>query len=103
MPVLLNKVRGYKKDVNTVLIDRTTPWGNPYVMGIDGDREEVCKKHKHWLEEWLKNRKEIIIMRFSNKWVIEHLYMLRGKNLVCWCAPSRCHGDLLLVLANKEG
>jgi hypothetical protein len=25
---------------------------------------------------------------------------LRGKSLLCWCAPERCHGDLLLELAN---
>jgi hypothetical protein len=25
---------------------------------------------------------------------------LRGHDLVCWCAPKRCHGDVLLRLAN---
>jgi hypothetical protein len=27
---------------------------------------------------------------------------LRGKDLVCWCAPEACHGDVLLELANKS-
>jgi hypothetical protein len=27
---------------------------------------------------------------------------LRGKDLVCWCAPDACHGDVLLVLANAR-
>ena len=26
---------------------------------------------------------------------------LRGKDLVCWCAPLACHGDLLLRLAGE--
>jgi hypothetical protein len=26
---------------------------------------------------------------------------LRGKDLLCWCAPERCHGDVLLDLANR--
>ena len=26
---------------------------------------------------------------------------LRGKVLLCWCAPEPCHGDLLLELANR--
>ena len=26
---------------------------------------------------------------------------LRGKDLVCWCAPEKCHGDVLLELANR--
>jgi Domain of unknown function (DUF4326) len=25
---------------------------------------------------------------------------LRGRDLICWCAPERCHGDVLLRLAN---
>jgi hypothetical protein len=27
---------------------------------------------------------------------------LRGKDLVCWCAPRRCHADILLKVANEE-
>ncbi len=27
---------------------------------------------------------------------------LRGKDLVCWCAPLACHGDTLPVIANTE-
>jgi hypothetical protein len=25
---------------------------------------------------------------------------LRGRDLVCWCAPLACHGDVLIRLAN---
>jgi len=27
---------------------------------------------------------------------------LRGKDLVCWCAPETCHGDVLIELANRS-
>mgnify|MGYP001566276022 CR=1 FL=1 len=27
---------------------------------------------------------------------------LQGKDLVCWCAPLPCHGDILLAVANLE-
>jgi len=27
---------------------------------------------------------------------------LRGKDLICWCAPLPCHADILLELANQE-
>lgn len=27
---------------------------------------------------------------------------LKGKNLICWCAPLECHADILLRLANEE-
>jgi hypothetical protein len=29
-----------------------------------------------------------------------HLDEIRGRNLVCWCAPQRCHGNFLLARAN---
>jgi len=27
---------------------------------------------------------------------------LRGKDLVCFCAPNACHGDVLIEVANGE-
>jgi uncharacterized protein DUF4326 len=30
------------------------------------------------------------------------VYELRGLDLLCWCAPERCHGDVLLELARAE-
>jgi hypothetical protein len=27
---------------------------------------------------------------------------LRGRALLCWCAPLACHGDLLKTLANSD-
>ncbi|MEM2159611.1 MAG: DUF4326 domain-containing protein [Candidatus Nitrosotenuis sp.] len=27
---------------------------------------------------------------------------LRGRDLVCYCAPLECHGDILLAIANAE-
>jgi hypothetical protein len=29
------------------------------------------------------------------------LHELRGKDLVCWCAPERCHAWVLIKLANR--
>lgn len=91
---------------DTIRIDRTTPWGNPFIIGIDGNREEVCDKYIAWLNEWINNKKEIVykigIRVYSNKWVIEHLEELRGEDVACWCVPLRCHGETLIKLANME-
>jgi hypothetical protein len=27
---------------------------------------------------------------------------LKGKDLVCWCAPLACHGDVILKYANTS-
>ena len=73
-----------------VYIGRGTKWGNPYVIGADGDRTTVIKKYKRWLfmeATWL---------------VFEARAELRNRSLVCWCAPEPCHGDVLNHIANCD-
>jgi hypothetical protein len=62
-------------------------WGNRFVIGKDGTRAEVIAKY----EAWIHNQPELMAQ----------LGELRGKDLVCWCAPAACHGDVLLLLANE--
>ena len=71
----------------SVYIGRGSAFGNPFVIGKDGDRDTVCDKY----EEMLMGNASLVAKVKSE---------LRGKNLVCFCAPKRCHGDLLLELAN---
>jgi hypothetical protein len=67
-----------------VRIDRNTPWGNPFEMPGDGDRDEVCDSYAIY---------------FARKFSLhDPLEGLRGKVLGCWCYPSRCHGDQLVAL-----
>ena len=88
MPKVLNAklIRGGDQ-LSRHWVDRTTKWGNQFIIGRDGDRAMVIRKHR----EWLPNQAELMAC----------LAELRGKNLVCWCAPLACHGDFLLELANK--
>ena len=85
-PKVFNGKLHYPPDA--VYIGRPSKWGNPFIIGRDGTREEVIKKFKDWL---LNNPKLIA----------ECKQELRGKNLVCYCAPSKCHGDVLLEIANS--
>ena len=34
--------------------------------------------------------------------LLKDLPELKGKDLVCWCAPAPCHADILVELANPE-
>lgn len=42
------RARGWTMPPNTVYVGRPTEWGNPFVVGIDGTREE-CMKLYHAL------------------------------------------------------
>lgn len=70
-----------------VRIDRRTKWGNPFKIGRDGTREEVIEKY----ELWLRQTGLVEIVKRE----------LRGKDLLCWCHPLPCHGDVLLRIANE--
>ena len=73
-----------------VRIDRSTRYGNPFVLNEDGDRDEVCDSYeRHYLV-----RKPSITERIDSG-------ELTGKVLVCHCYPQRCHGDCLAAEANS--
>lgn len=87
MPRVLNK---YKDTItqNSVYIGRPSKWGNPFVIGEDGDRTSVILKYR----EWLLSQPDLVRM------VKTELY---GKDLVCFCSPKPCHGDVLIEIANE--
>lgn len=74
-----------------VRIDRGTRYGNPFVMGEDGNRDDVCDAFEiHYLPH-----KPSINNRIKSG-------ELCGKVLVCHCFPERCHGNCLADLANMR-
>ncbi len=73
-----------KKEKYDIYIGRPSKWGNPFVIGKDGDREQVIEKYR----EWIKQQPELL----------ESLPELKGKVLGCWCPPKKCHGDVLVEL-----
>ena len=86
-PRVLNKKQLRGSIANTVYIGRPGIWGNPFVIGKDGTRSEVIAKYAAW-----------VVQRPN---LMTRLGELRGKHLVCWCAPESCHGDVLIRLANS--
>jgi|GEM_PF-1064392 len=63
-------------------IDRGTQWGNPFVVGEDGDRDTVCDSFEVYF-----NLKPSLQVKIPS---------LAGKVLGCWCFPERCHGNHLV-------
>lgn len=73
-----------------VRIDRSSKYGNPFILGQDGSRDEVCDA----FELYYLPHKPSILADMNN---------LGGKVLVCHCHPERCHGDCLAEKANARG
>lgn len=82
MPKVLNKhVHGIP--AGAVYCGRGSPYGNPFKMAAGQDRDAVCDRFE---------REVLPTLDVS---------ALRGKDLVCFCAPRRCHCDAILRKANS--
>jgi len=69
--------------------DRSSEWGNPYEMGKDGDRDQVCYNYKYHYIQYKPS-------------LLNKINELKGKALGCWCAPEKCHCETLKSLAENE-
>lgn len=84
-PRILNK----KRDVvsaQAIYIGRPSKWGNPFIIGEHGSRDDVIMKYAEWV--------------CDQPALLAALPELRGRDLVCWCSPAWCHGNILRELAN---
>lgn len=86
--VLNSRQVGKHASATRVYIGRPSKWGNPFVIGRDGSRAEVVAKYRAWI--------------VTQPALMNALEELRGRDLVCWCAPLACHGDVLIDLANRR-
>ncbi len=94
MKVLNKHTDNYK--FGDVYIGRGSKWGNiytqfPHLGGsliIVSSRTEAIQKYK----EWILTQPQLIADAKKE---------LRGKNLICYCSPLPCHGDVLLEIANS--
>lgn len=77
-----------------VYIGRPSKWGNPFSHKDGtlakfkvGSRDEAVEAYARWIQ--------------TQPELLAALPELRGQVLGCWCAPQRCHGDVLSELANS--
>lgn len=100
--VQLQRTKGWRMPPNTVKVDRTTIWGNPFVIGKPGGAyaaKVADRRHAYLLYKSVApNNPELVEAART---------MLRGKNLACWCPKENpyedvCHAAVLLEIANAD-
>ena len=92
-PIVLNRNNRREmfrtKELLRIGVGRGTKWGNPYRIKDYSNPEERLQV----IELYRIN----VLPKFSQA----ELETLRGRNLICYCAPLPCHADLLLEAANS--
>jgi len=85
MPRVFSKRRPKEIPHGAVYVGRPTQYGNPFSKG---SKQQNIEDFKCYAVERLER---------EPNW----LDPLKGKDVVCWCAPQGCHGDVLVELANQ--
>ena len=94
--VQLKRSKGWKMPANTLKVDRTTRWGNPFTPAECGSIAVAVANHAAWMKGDIGAPDDRTPPTHA-----EIRAALRGHNLACWCAlDGPCHAELLLKIAN---
>ena len=110
--IQLKRSKGWRMPPNTVKVDRSTRWGNPFPIDCYG-QEKAVDKFRRFVTTGMSGM-EMSESSRQDKWsnanislvhvrgvILRTLHELRGKNLACWCPLDQpCHADVLLEIAN---
>jgi hypothetical protein len=103
--IQLSRRKGWRMPENTVKVDRSSPWGNPWIVRLNAPPGSTTKggyitaltpeDAVNQFLRWLCTAQGRAVAEAAER-------ELRGKNLACWCPLDQpCHADVLLKLANK--
>jgi hypothetical protein len=90
-PLKVWNKRDNNAPIGAVYVGRPSLFGNPFLVVNETEREKVVALYR----EWLHDPKNAVVLNAVRA-------QLRGKDLVCWCAPKACHADVLLEVANSD-
>jgi hypothetical protein len=90
--IQLRRTKGWRKPPGVIVVARPSRWGNPFHLGVDGDRATCVARYRAALQ-----RGEL---GFT---VADARGELAGRDLACWCRLDEvCHADVLLAVANSS-
>jgi hypothetical protein len=99
--IQLKRTKGWRMPPNTVRVDRSTKWGNPFKVG------QTHHMGIKFADGPLTAEEAVVLFRNEVGCKVSDFPRtfdeLRGKNLACWCKlGDPCHGDVLLEIANAD-
>lgn len=86
------KVVNLRKEKHTVYIGRGSIFGNPFVIGRNGSRNNVIKKYENWIKQNLWKGTKLTKRG-------QAIYNLPENAILgCFCKPKACHGDIIIKI-----
>lgn len=112
--------KGWRMPEGSVCVDRTSWWGNPWVIQrilghwrviLPGHAEtehfDNCDEAASYAASryccWLVGVGDPLpALEERRRWILDHVHELAGKTLLCWCPqPGPCHAHVLATLADS--
>jgi hypothetical protein len=100
-PVRVEKMGYVAKEGEMLLkVNRSSLWGNPFVMHGENTRDEVCELFESNMKNELAHNPE--------KWeamdAAVEMVTKKGHStvLICHCHPKRCHADTIAAWLNTR-
>jgi hypothetical protein len=91
MIIQRKRTRGWRWPINAIYVGRPTKWGNPHKVGSS----------LYAADEAVNRFRRDLIIGALHITIEDVKRELRGRDLVCWCAPADpCHAYVLLAVAN---
>lgn len=78
------KVVNVRREPYDVSVMRPSVFGNPFVLGRDGDRPTVIRKYREWFAQ-----------RVADDTFRKAVLALKGKRIGCVCSPAACHASVI--------
>ena len=100
------RTKDWRMPEGAVYVGRGSAWGNPFVVGRDGTKQECVDLYRKLVAGYLCITAKPPVsdqLRVLNYLLEHNIKQLRGKDLACWCSLTDgkpCHADVLIELAN---
>lgn len=103
--IQLSRRAGWRMPPGTKKVDRSTKWGNPFIVGKHGTQGQCVAWHRELLET--ENPVTAAPVPIGEQlahlaYVKRNLHTIIGSDVACWCRLSQqCHGDNYLRLSDS--
>lgn len=101
----IRRAKGFRYPAGAKKVDRSTGFGNPFVVGVHGTRADCVRWHGRLVLDGFvtaTSREHMEAQRQHLHYVKANIDKLIGKDVACFCPlDAACHGDNLLTLAAR--
>lgn len=92
-------VKNQKDGARGEYCGRPSPLGNPFYMKTEKDRNAVCEQYADWFTDKVFEDNSAVMTELRRLWKV---HQREGEvNLLCYCAPKRCHCDTIASFLNS--